>query len=447
MIVGVFELHYRYVLVHFSVGGTPFDSGWFAWLLGSGDPRLTNPQIIDGLSYYNYHVSPYLSALSALFGALGVDRFTAFAVHQGAVFAVLAGSVLALVFPVRSWLLFTAAALFILLDDLVLQYATFPHPEIAILAFCLLGAALWLGRLQWLAILAFAVACLVREDGGLFVAATLVAVAFSSSPKQAPRSRKAALAAGALSVSAAMFATKAWVFPGFPTFDFNYVGNHWDHVTATFVLGRLGDLAHNPQALIPLVATVVLAVLSWRYLLFPLLMLPLIALQLLAVRDLLGHFVFYYAMPFLVIASGQYLVAAIRARQGQIRPAEPIVLLITAVLSTSPLLFAASLPSSLPMLAATLWQPIIPDLPAVADATAVAVTAAPDACVSYGVAALIPNAVSKTKLLTAESDVAPCLSVFLFRGDAQYDALKSQITGWTAGPVIAGRIERYDHRP
>ena len=30
VIAAVFALHYRYVLVHFSIGGTPLDSGWFA---------------------------------------------------------------------------------------------------------------------------------------------------------------------------------------------------------------------------------------------------------------------------------------------------------------------------------------------------------------------------------------------------------------------------------
>ena len=446
MIAAVFALHYRYVLVHFSIGGTPLDSGWFAWLLGRGDPALTNPRIIDDLSYYNYHLSPYLSALSMLFRFFGVDRFGAFAIHQGAVFALLAGSVLALVFPVRSWLLFVAAALFVLIGDLVLQYATFPHPEIAILAFCLLGAALWVGRLPWPAIVAFAIACLVREDGGLFVAATLAAIALSSNPAKALRSRKAILAAAALVVSAAMFAIKAKFFPGFPTFDFNYAGNHWDHVTPVFVLGRLADLAGNPQAVITLVTALALAVRSWRYLIFPVLMAPLIVVQLLAVRDLLGHFVFYYAMPFLVIAAGQYVVAAIRARQGTMRPTEPAVLLLAAILGSSPLLFAVSLPSSLPMLAATISQPVL-DLPHVADEASAAVGAVPNACVSYGVAALIPDAVTHAQLVTPESDISSCPVAFLFRGDVHYDVLKPKVATWTAGPVIAGRIERYDQRP
>jgi len=443
VIAAVFALHYRYVLVHFSIGGTPFDSGWFAWLLGEGDPALTNPKIVNDLSYYNYHVSPYLSALSVLFRFFSVDRFNAFALHQGAVFALLAGSVLALVFGVRSTLLFSAAVLFVLIGDLVLQYATFPHFEIAILSFCLLGAALWIGRLHWLAILAFAVACLVREDGGLFVAATLVAIALTSNPAKALRSKKAMLAAAALVVSAAMFGVKARFFPGFPTFDFNYAGNHWDHVTPAFVLGRLADLGGNPQALNALVSALALAVLSCRYLIFPVLMAPLVVTQLLAVRDLLGHFVFYYAMPFLVISAGQYVVAAIRARQGTLRRNEPVVLLVAAILGSSPLMFAVSLPSSLPMLAATLSQPAPTDLLQIADRTNAAVTAIPDACFSYGVAALIPNSVVKAQLLTPESDLAPCPTVFLFRGDVHYDALKPKVAGWTAGPVIAGRIETY----
>ena len=301
--------------------------------------------------------------------------------------------------------------------------------------------------MPWPAIVAFAVACLVREDGGLFVAATLVAIALSSNPAKALRSRKAVLAAAALVVSAAMFAIKAKFFPSFPTFDFNYAGNHWDHVTPVFVLGRLADLAGNPQAVITLVTALALAVRSWRYLIFPVLMAPLIVVQLLAVRDLLGHFVFYYAMPFLVIAAGQYVVAAIRARQGTMRPTEPAVLLLAAILGSSPLLFAVSLPSSLPMLAATISQPVL-DLPHVADEASAAVGAVPNACVSYGVAALIPDAVTHAQLVTPESDIiSSCPVAFLFRGDVHYDVLKPKVATWTAGPVIAGRIERYDQRP
>ena len=151
-------------------------------------------------------------------------------------------------------------------------------------------------------------------------------------------------------------------------------------------------------------------------------------------------------MPFLVIAAGQYVVAAIRARQGTMRPTEPAVLLVAAILGLSPLLFAVSLPSSLPMLAATISQPVL-ELPNIADEAGAAVAAVPNACVSYGVAALIPDAVMHAQLVTPESDISSCRTAFLFRGDVHYDVLKPKVATWTAGPVIAGRIERYDQRP
>ena len=125
------------------------------------------------------------------------------------------------------------------------------------------------------------------------------------------------------------------------------------------------------------------------------------------------------------------------------RRSEPVILLVAAILGSSPLLFAVSLPSSLPMLAATLTQRAPTDLLHVADAGRRRCHRRPDACVSYGVAALIPNSVTVQQLLAADSPVDACPTVFLFRGDAHYDALKPKVAGWTVGPVIADRIETY----
>jgi hypothetical protein len=373
----------------------------------------------------------------------GVDRFTAFALHQGVAFAVLAAAVMSLVYPVRSWFVFAAAMLFVLIGDLVLQYATFPHFEIGILAFGLLGVSLWVGGRRVLAGLAFLAACMVREDGGLFVAVLLIAVSASRPPARWLRSPEVTVAVVAVVISAAMFAVKAVYFPGFPTFAFNYSGHNWDHVTLSFVLQRLRDLLDNPQALIAMGTSLALALFSRHYLVLPALMLPLIALQLLAVRDLLGHFVFYYAMPFLVITAGQFLVASVRARSVGLARSESSALMVAAILGASPLLYATGLPSSLPMLAATLSQPARTDLLQVADQTAAVVTKAPSACVSFGVAALIPDTIDHSQLVTPDSDLAACRTVFLFRGDVHYEALKPAVSGWTSGPIIADRIEPY----
>ena len=338
VVAAVLALHFRFVLVNFSLGATPLDTGWFAWLFAEGDPWLINPRIINELSYYNTHVSPYLSAWSVVLHFFSVDRFTAFALHQGVAFAILAAGVMSLVYPVRSWFVFAAAMLFVLIGDLVLQYATFPHFEIAILAFGLLGVSLWMDGRRGLAGLAFLVACLVREDGGLFVAVLLIAVSAIQSPARWLRSPEVILAGVAVIISAAMFAVKAVYYPSFPTFAFNYSGHDWEHVTPAFVLQRLRDLLDNPQALSAMGTSLALALFSRRYLVLPALKLPLIALQLLAVRELLGHFVFYYAMPFLVINAGQFLVASVRARSVGIARSESSAQMVPAILGASPLL-------------------------------------------------------------------------------------------------------------
>src|SRR3954469_15905407 len=59
VVAAVFALHFRFVLVNFSLGATPFDTGWFAWLFAEGDPWLLNPRIISDISYYNTHITPY----------------------------------------------------------------------------------------------------------------------------------------------------------------------------------------------------------------------------------------------------------------------------------------------------------------------------------------------------------------------------------------------------
>jgi hypothetical protein len=50
----VFVTHARWILTHFSNGGNLFDSGWLAYLFGSGDPLLHNPSSVDPqrLSFY-----------------------------------------------------------------------------------------------------------------------------------------------------------------------------------------------------------------------------------------------------------------------------------------------------------------------------------------------------------------------------------------------------------
>lgn len=452
LLVGVIlYINFRYVVVHFSNGGDLLDSGWFAWILASGDAWLTNPRSVSNLSYFNYHLSPYMAALSLIFHTLGIDGFTALALHQGAMFALLAGSLYGLVLTTwagrHSAVLFAAAATLTLLGDVVLQIASYPHFEIAIAAFCALGTAFWQSGQRRLGGLAFALACLVREDGGLYAAAFLLGLAaLPPWSRRTATSLEVRLAAGAVLVSAAMFAIKARFFPGFAAFSVNFSGHGWDHVTADFVGQRLANFAADPHALTTLLAALVLAVASLRYLVFPLLMSPLIALQLIALRDQLGHFTRYYALPFLVIWAGMLLVGADRARRGKLRPFEPVVLLGLAILGSGPVLLLVRPPGWLPVVTTALATPVT-NLSQLAAEAKAAVAGLKDVCVSTGVASLIPGDLAPAQVITPTSDLSPCRTIFLFSGDLHYEALRPRVAGFTAGPVIEGRIERYDRKP
>lgn len=444
----VFWLHARFVLVHFTQGALLFDTGWFAWIMASGDPWLTDPRAIDGLSYFNYHLTPYLSAISVVVHAIGADRFVAYAIHQGAAFALVAGSLCGLVLTTwrgcRSGLLLAAAVIEMTIGDVTLQVASLPHPEVAIVAFCLMGSALWLNRHRGWGTVAFAVACLVREDGGLYAAAFLVALALLQPlGRDTPRSREIALSVAAVVVSLLMFCVKSWFFPGFSAFAFNYSGNHWDHLTAENLGQRLREFATNPQVLTTIVPALLLAVVSWRYLLFPALMAPLIVAQLLAARAHLWEFHYYYALPFLVIWAGSVVVAADRSRRAVARGFEPAVLLVSAILGSAPLLFMLSGNNSLPVLGAALVQPV-EDVSALSQEATRRAADVPDLCVSTSIAAIAPDSFGPEQILGPDLNVNRCKTVFLYDGDPYARTLSWKLIFWPSGAHLSGHVRRFD---
>ena len=129
---------------------------------------------------------------------------------------------------------------------------------------------------------------------------------------------------------------------------------------------------------------------------------------------------------------------------GKLRLVEPVLLVVGALACSGPVLYVLNPPSSFPVLAAAMVRPVV-DLPAFAAKTAAALPEG--ACVSLGVAALVPDAVGPGKVIGPEADLSTCRSVFLFNGDLDYPALRPKVEGYAAGPVIEGRIERYDQRP
>ena len=444
----VFWLNTRYVLAHFTQGASLLDTGWFAWIMASGDPWLTNPHAVSDMSYFNVHLTPYLSAVSVAVHAIGTDRFTAFAVHQGLVFALVAASLCALVLTSwrgpRSGLLLAAVIVQVLLGDTTLQIASFPHPEIAIIAFSLMGSVLWLNQRRGWALVPLALACLVREDGGLYMAAFMFALGLLRPlGGRTWRSSEVAVGAAGVVIALMMFWIKAQFFPGFSAFAFNYSGHHWDHLSADAMRLRLLAFVANPQALTTIVPALLLAALSWRYLIFPALMTPIIVAQLLAARAYLWQFNYYYALPFLVIWIGLMIVATVRARQGAMRRIEAAVLLAAVLCGASPVLLAAGQINSMPVFTVPFVWPT-ENLEAISkDAVAMAADV-PGACASAGVAAVAPQSFGPEQVLDPDVSVARCRTVFLYRSDAFYPILTWQVAAWPHGPRIDGHLQRFD---
>ncbi len=448
LLCAIYYINFRFVLVHFAVGSELLDSGWYAWIFSSGDPWLTAPRAVSNLSYFNYHLTPYLVPVTLLLHQLPVDRFVAFALHQGAIFTIFAAALYAIVLtswmPKRSGLLLATVAVYTLLDDGLLQITGFPHPELAILGFSAVGIALWQNKRHVLGALAFGVACLVREDGGLYAAAFLFGLALMPPlSRRTPTSLPALLGAGAVVLSLVMFVIKAKFFAGFSAFAFNYSGDNWHHLTGPFVLDRFLAFVRNPHVLTSVVPALILGLIAWRYALFVLFMAPVIVAQMLAARNELGHFTAYYVIPFVAIWVGMVLVAADRSRNGTLTRKEPMIMLLFAMAGSAIFMFAANPPARLPILiTAVVLQ--VPDLPKFAADTASVAANVPNSCVSIGVAALTPDSFEPSQVLGQASDITPCQTVFLFNNDWDYLVLRWRMSQFVEVPTGVRHIKRYD---
>src|SRR5262249_55418124 len=107
----VFVMHARLVFTQFSNDVSLFDSGWLAYLFGSGDPLLHNPYSVAPykLSFYTMHLSPHVflfgAPLSLLFGLSGIEIY---AYHQGFFFGLFFVSLCLIIFTIqpsrRDWI-------------------------------------------------------------------------------------------------------------------------------------------------------------------------------------------------------------------------------------------------------------------------------------------------------------------------------------------------------
>jgi len=244
-----------------------------------------------------------------------------------------------------------------------------------------------------------------------------------------------------------MFLIKAVFFPGFSAFAANFSGDNWSHVTLENLQQRLLKFVSNRRALGAIVPALLLGILvSWRYVVFPVLMAPLILLHLLALREFLYQFDLYYALPFLVVWSGLLVVATYRAAHGTLRFIEPTVLLASAILSSAPVLdsILPNVSNSFPTIKQAVGSPV-------ADLTMLSAIASdmarnePDLCVSTAVAALAPNSFTPEQVLDPDFNVNRCRTVILYNVDPHYRPLIWHLVYWNRRPPVLGRFLRYDN--
>lgn len=468
----VFAVHARWIFLHFSSDGYLVDSGWFAYLFGAADPLLRNPSGVNGLSYYAHHMSPFIFLFGAPLSVLGLNGIAIFALHQGLFFGLFLLSSYLLIAPSpfsgRNRIAAVLGAMVIgALSNILFQAAAYPHFEIALLALSSLAIAGWLGGHRGLFGICLLVLPLIREDGGLYAAfVCLACIAITNAPRQsaAPSETRLLVSLALVGIAATVVSLylKARLFPGFDAFETNFAGDSWSHLSGSFLAGRLGSLARNLSLSPILVGSAILAIYDIKYLSGVALLLPLILLHLVAVRDEIGHFTLYYALPWLLSCTIWLAVLARRASSSHVAIAEPIVVLVASLWMSAPLQAAIGADGRSWRVARAALTERVAGLESMTEFVLWTrreyVDAVGRSCVSLGIAALVPNDVAPDDVLQAPDDIARCGSVLLMRGDMQYDSLRSRAEAetfvlsavrenaelWTRGfdPVRENRLSR-----
>ncbi|WP_029041589.1 hypothetical protein [Cucumibacter marinus] len=448
-------MNFNFIHHTFEVRGYLLDIGWFATLFERTGFDLANPRAINDLSYFTVHLSPYMLVFSNLLhGGLGLSGVSVFALHQALSAGVISVSLLALVASARPagsrrvWPLVPAAIL-ILLNNVVL--AAFGYPHFEVVQYAVLLAALALAARQhwrWVAML-MVLSWVIREDSGLLCAALVTALALEGwlrRDKAVPAKGLLALAGLSLIVAAAAITIKSTYFSEVSPLADNFLGHPaFAHLNAGFVAERLAGLSRRIDLMAPLAACLMAAII-WRRpgtLLVPLGLSPLIALYLIAVREELGAFTLYYALPFVLITAWPfYMLAKLPNRRWR------------SFIAMTVMLFAMTAPVvSLTDVRAT-YFPLIGIIPAQYDSAQARAALeerldqlrsedpGADICASQGVAALSPDSFANREVLRFRG-AEPCDFVLYFQ--SEWLGADYQLPDGAAPPeqIYDGRIRLY----
>jgi hypothetical protein len=311
-----FVAYADYILNDFyRYGAVLLDTGLLAdlaWHQGAG---LAGSALLDGKSFYAFHIAPIFIALSALSWLVPVAMAQWFAIFTGVAQSLLAVAVFWLLAAEyrmhRGWRV-AAAMLFAIafsFNGLAIAQVRYPHFEILLAAtLALFLVAWWRRRLVWAAI--FLAICLVcREDAGFHVfavLAVLVAMKWRGGiPLSAQKPALIFLAVGfAYSLGAVLLGLA--LFPGSSSFARVYLGDPpLAHLSWSLVATRAAGLVlYRGYIVLPAACAVIWAIAAQNpYLLVGYIaFIPWTVLNLLANSDLAGTLSSYYGFPYLVAA-------------------------------------------------------------------------------------------------------------------------------------------------
>lgn len=428
----VFYLHWRVILGHFYLGAHFLDAGWFAHLFQIGDPRLPMPKVLKAGSFYQIHLSPYLYLIGApLHRFAGLDGVRIFALHQGFFFALFLASLLLLADLAKTAraIAFIGAASIGGLSTLLLNAALFPHFEIALLALLAFAVASWLRGWRLTFAVTLAALLLVREDGGLYAAAaclTLVAISFRSA-NSATLALLGALAVGGLLAAIGEQTLQRHMFPDTSIFVSEIAGDDLGRLTLAVLGQRVLTVLSEPNLLVIVASTVLLARFDLRYAAGLVAIAPLLAVFLISPREVLWKFQLYYGLPWLSACVGWTAVFALRAAQARPSRGEVATFLISALVLMAPLQAAIDLDVGWPDFVADVSAPQT-GLEAERDfalAQAAKARAANKGrvCASMGVVSLAADEFAPRELVYPRFDLSDCAAVLLTAGEVDYDRM------------------------
>ena len=438
---GVALVHARWVMGHFSTDGYLLDSGWLAYLMEAADPLLKNPSGVNDLSFYAHHLSPHLFLFGAPFARLlHLNGFAILAIYEAVFFGLFAAALMWGAYVNAGWrflaLGFLAAITIGASSNILLQAAGYPHYEIAMLSVTTLALVAWEKHWHRLFLACVIWLPLIREDGGFYAAFAGLASWAIAEPDRRARHRRTLLTVcfGGILVSAASMVFKSHMFPGFDAFQSNFSGQSWSHLSWPFVLERAHAAVTNPNIVPVLLGCCALALRDLRYAAGLVLLLPLFMLHLLSVRDEHGHFTLYFALPWLLPPVIWILLLARRQQMGRASLAEALAVVAFAITMTAPAQAAVGIQTNFWYVVPWSFERPILDLENMRRfARNAHRTFASNgtyrglACVSVGVAALIPNDLRPKEIVDLEAGLSECGTVLLMAGDIQSTAIGTEL--------------------